>query len=117
MQLGLTGKRALVMAASRGLGFASALQLAREGCDLTICSRNEARITAAAEQIQRETGRRVHAVAADVSGTDEAARLVAAAVETLGGLEIVVHNAGGPPAGEFLAISEEQWHKAFEQNM
>lgn len=105
------------MAASRGLGFASAVALAQEGCDLTICSRDEARITAAAEHIRRETGRRVRAVAADVSDPDQAARLVKTTVDELGGLEIVVHNAGGPPAGEFLAMSEEQWHQAFEQNL
>lgn len=117
MNFGLTGKRALVLAASRGLGFASARALAREGCDLVICSRDEARIRAAATEIQQETGRAVHAIAADVSAADQAATLVAHAVGHLGGLDIVVHNAGGPPAGEFLAMSDEQWHKAFEQNL
>jgi 3-oxoacyl-[acyl-carrier protein] reductase len=117
MQLGLTGKRALVMAASRGLGFASALALAREGCDLLICSRDEAHIRAAADRIRGETGRCVHGVAADVRDAGAAARLVRTIVEQLGGLEIVVHNAGGPPAGEFLAMTDEQWHKAFEQNL
>lgn len=105
------------MAASRGLGFASARALAHEGCDLVMCSRDDARIRAAAEEIQKETGRRVHAVAADVSAPDQAVRLVQLAVEHLGGLDIVVHNAGGPPAGEFLAMSDEQWQKAFEQNL
>ena len=60
------------MAASRGLGYASALALAREGCDLVICSRDEARIRAAADSIASETGGRVQAVAADVSGEREA---------------------------------------------
>lgn len=117
MHLGLTGKRALVMAASRGLGFASARALARDGCDLVVCSRDEGRIRAAGELIQQESSRTVHAVAADVSGADEAARLVQIAVDRLGGLDIVVHNAGGPPAGEFVAMTDEQWHKAFEQNL
>src|SRR5688572_13358430 len=117
MNLNLTGKRAIVMAASRGLGYACALALSREGCDLLICSRDEGRIQSAAEAIARETNGRVHAVAADVSGAHEAAQLVEATVAQYGGLDIVVHNAGGPPAGEFVTMSEAQWQKAFEQNM
>ncbi len=117
MHLGLKGKRALVMAASRGLGLASALGLARAGCDLVICSRDEARIRTAAENIHRETAQRVHALVADVSGAEEAARLVNATVQRLGGLEIVVHNAGGPPPGEFLSMNDAQWQKAFDQNL
>lgn len=117
MDLGLKGKRAIVMAASRGLGYACAAGLAREGCHLVICSRDEKRVEAAADTIRRETGAKVKALVADVSSAGEAARLVQAAVSEYGGLEIVVHNAGGPPAGETLAMSEEQWQKAFEQNL
>ena len=117
MDYGLKGKRAIVMAASRGLGYASALGLAREGCHLVICSRDVARIEAAAEAIRHDTGARVKALVADVSSASEAKRLVDAAVSEFGGLEIIVHNAGGPPAGETLAMSEEQWQKAFEQNL
>jgi 3-oxoacyl-[acyl-carrier protein] reductase len=117
MELGLKGKRAIVMAASRGLGYASALGLAREGCQLIVCSRDQQRIDAAAAAIKKETGANVMALEADVSSASEAKRLVDAAVSAYGGLEIVVHNAGGPPAGETLQMSEEQWQKAFEQNM
>lgn len=117
MDLGLKGKRAIVMAASRGLGYACAAGLAREGCHLVICSRDGKRVEAAADTIRRETGAKVKALVADVSSAGEAARLVQAAVSEYGGLEIVVHNAGGPPAGETLAMSEEQWQKAFEQNL
>jgi 3-oxoacyl-[acyl-carrier protein] reductase len=117
MNLNLNGKRALVLAASRGLGFATAMGLAREGTALVICSRDEGRIRTAAEQIRTATGVRVEALTADVSSADEASRLVAHAVTALGGLDIVVHNAGGPPAGEFLSITDAQWQKAFEQNM
>ena len=117
MDLGLKGKRAIVMAASRGLGYASAIGLAREGCHLIICSRDQQRIEAAADTIRRETGARVKALVADVSSASEAKRLVETAVAEYGGLEIVLHNAGGPPAGETLAMSEDQWHKAFEQNL
>jgi 3-oxoacyl-[acyl-carrier protein] reductase len=117
MNLGLKGRRALVLAASRGLGYACARGLAQEGCDLVICSRDEARIQAAAEQIRKDTGVRVEALAADVSNATEAERLVGAAVSAYGGLEILVHNAGGPPAGPFTAITESQWAQAFEQNL
>ena len=117
MELGLKGKRAIVMAASRGLGYASALGLAREGCKLIVCSRDQARIEAAAAAITKETGAEVKALVADVSSASEAKRLVDAAVSAYGGLEIVVHNAGGPPAGETLQMTEEQWQKAFEQNL
>ncbi|MBY0493734.1 MAG: SDR family oxidoreductase [Cyanobacteria bacterium] len=117
MELGLKGKRAIVMAASRGLGYASALGLAREGCKLIICSRDQARIEAAAAAITKETGAEVKALVADVSSGSEAKRLVDAAVSAYGGLEIVVHNAGGPPAGETLQMTDEQWQKAFEQNL
>jgi len=117
MDFGLKGKRAIVMAASRGLGYASALGLAREGCRLIICSRDQERIEAAAATIRQQTGSDVQALAADVSSASEAKRLVDAAVSAYGGLEIVVHNAGGPPAGETLAMTEEQWQKAFEQNL
>lgn len=117
MDLGLKGKRALVMAASRGLGFACARALALEGCHLVICSRDEARIRAAADTITQETQARVHAIVSDVSGDGEARRLVEETVTQLGGLDIVVHNAGGPPAGDTASMSEAQWQKAFEQNM
>jgi 3-oxoacyl-[acyl-carrier protein] reductase len=117
MDLGLKGKRAIVMAASRGLGYASALALAREGCDLLICSRDPGRISQAAQTIAAETQARVQAVAADVSGERESQLLVERAVALYGGLDILVHNAGGPPAGEFVSMTEPQWQKAFEQNV
>ena len=117
MDFGLKGKRAIVMAASRGLGYASALGLAREGCHLVVCSRDQARIEAAADTIRKDTGAKVKALVADVSSGSEAQRLVDTAVAEYGGLEIVVHNAGGPPSGETLAMTDEQWQKAFEQNL
>jgi 3-oxoacyl-[acyl-carrier protein] reductase len=82
-----------------------------------ICSRDESRIRAAAETIARETGARVEGIASDVSGEGEARRLVEAAAAHMGGLDIVVHNAGGPPAGDTASMTEAQWQKAFEQNL
>jgi 3-oxoacyl-[acyl-carrier protein] reductase len=117
MELGLKGKRALVLAASRGLGYASALGLAREGCDLLICSRDAGRINEAAARIRAETGARVKALAVDVASEAAARELVAAMLAEYGGLEIAVHNAGGPPALEFEQIETAVWQKSFEQNL
>ena len=72
MKLGLEGRRALVYASSRGLGYACALGLAKEGCDLVITSRDQARIENAAEQIRAATGANVHAVATNVGHADAA---------------------------------------------
>ena len=113
MDLGLTGKVAWVTAASKGLGFASALALAREGCDLAICSRSEDAIASAAERIRRETGRKVLAVAADVSRKEDLERFVNAALAEYGGVDILVSNTGGPPAGGFLDFDDDAWVGAF----
>jgi len=117
VELGLKGKRALVLASSRGLGFACARGLAREGCDLVICSRDRIRIEEAAARIRAETGARVHAEVADVASAGRPEALVAASVERHGGLEIVVHNAGGPPAGDSASVTPAQWQQAFETNL
>lgn len=117
MNLGLKDKRAIVLAASRGLGYACALGLAREGCRVLMCSRDQAKIDAAAAAVRTETGAEVVAVAADVSREADVRAVVARAVESFGGVEIAVHNAGGPPAGGFSGVSNEQWQRAFDQNL
>lgn len=117
MDLKLSGKRALVLAASRGLGYATALGLAREGVSLVVCSRDEGRIQEAARKIRDATSARVEPLVADVGSAEEASRLVAHATSAFGGLDIVVHNAGGPPAGDFLSMTDAQWQKAFDQNL
>jgi 3-oxoacyl-[acyl-carrier protein] reductase len=114
MQLGLAGKVALVTAASKGLGRASALALAREGCDLAICSRDEAAIRAVAEEIRTETGRKVLALGADVSRAGDIERLVRATLDFHGGIDILVSNTGGPPPGAFMAHDDAAWTGAFE---
>jgi len=114
MQLKLSGKVALVTAASKGLGLASALGLAREGCDLAICSRDEAAIAQVAEQIRQETGRRVLALAADVSRAEDVDRVLKATLETYGGVDILISNTGGPPTGLFMDMDDAAWQKAFD---
>src|SRR5215216_5624142 len=114
MDLGLKDKRALVIGSSRGLGHAVALTLAREGCMVAINSRNESKIKAAAEKIASETGTQAYGVAGDVSDASTADNLVRLVVESLGGLDILITNAGGPPAGSFEAFDEATWQKAVD---
>jgi 3-oxoacyl-[acyl-carrier protein] reductase len=117
MDLGLQGKVALVGGASRGIGRAVAAGLAREGCRVAICARDEARLAQTAEEIRSATGADVLAVRCDMSVEDEIRRFVAATVEAFGRLDIVVNNAGGPPAGPFEAHGEAAWQQALNQNL
>ncbi|HEY8739312.1 MAG TPA: SDR family oxidoreductase [Candidatus Dormibacteraeota bacterium] len=112
METGLRGKRALVTAASKGLGRAVAAALLAEGCRVVVSSSNEERIRATAAEL--EAGGEVHAMAADLAQADECADLVDYAVHTLGGLDVVINNAGGPPTGTFESIDEAQWRHAFD---
>lgn len=113
MDLGLTGKRALVLAASSGLGRASATELAREGARVAICSREQARADAAAQEIASETGAEVLAFECDVSDAASLEALFESATSALGGLDVLVTNAGGPPFGNFETLSEDDWDRAY----
>jgi 3-oxoacyl-[acyl-carrier protein] reductase len=117
MDLGLKDRRALVTAASRGLGYAAALTLAGEGCRLAINSRDETKIGAAARAIAGETGAQVVGLAGDVTDSAAAGSLVARAAEALGGLDLLITNSGGPPAGSFESHDEANWQKAIELNL
>lgn len=114
MNLGLQGKRALVLAASSGLGRAIAAQLAGEGAQVALCSRDLTRASEAAADIEARTGQAVMGFEADVSDQRSLQELVAAAVDSLGGLDLLVCNAGGPPAGNFKDAGEAEWTRAFE---
>jgi 3-oxoacyl-[acyl-carrier protein] reductase len=108
MDLGLEGRRALVNAASRGLGRACAEALVGEGARVFLSSRHEAELRATADAIGA-TGW----MQADVSSEADITRLVGAAVEALGGLDILVVNAGGPPPGTFLSTDEKAWERGW----
>ena len=112
MDLGLRDKRALVTGASRGLAYATALVLAREGCKVAINSRDEDKLKAAAERIGKETGANVAAFAGDVSDPAVPERIVKQAAEALEGMDLLVTNAGGPPSGAFESFDEATWEKA-----
>ncbi len=114
VDLGLTGKVALVAAASKGLGKASALSLAREGARVTICARSEAELEAAAAEIRAGTGAEVLTVPADLSGADGITTVVEATAERFGGIDILVNNSGGPALGKFADFTDDDWRQAFE---
>ena len=117
MNFGLTGKTALVTAASKGMGKACALGLAAEGARVVMCARTDVDLQAAAEEVRNKTGAQVVAMPADVTRADQVKALVARAHETFGGVDILVANAGGPPRGYFDELSDEQWYGAFEVSL
>ncbi len=111
MDLELTGKVAVVTAASKGLGKAAALALAREGARVVLNARSEA-IKAAAAEIRAETGAEVLAVQADVTVQADVDRLINTALEKFGQVDILIINAGGPPSGVFLDFTPKDWEAA-----
>ncbi|MGO4127245.1 SDR family oxidoreductase [Inquilinus sp. YAF38] len=113
MDLGLTGRKALVCAASKGLGKGCALALAREGVDLVITARGAEVLEATAEEIRRATGATVTTLAGDI--TTEAGR--EAALAACPEPDILVNNAGGPPPGDFRDWDRDAWIKAVDANM
>lgn len=113
MDLGISGRRAAVAASSRGLGFATAAALAREGVQVALCGRDAGRV----EEAARRIGASAVPLVADVSTVAGATGFVEAATEALGGIDILVANAGGPPAGDFASVEDvEEYARAFELN-
>lgn len=113
MDLGIAGRRAIVCAASKGLGRASATSLSRAGVDVLIVARGRDALEATAEAIRAETGGAVSTLAADVTTTEGRAAIVAARPDP----DILINNAGGPPPGNFRDWDEADWHRAVEANM
>ena len=113
MDLGIKGKRALVCAASKGLGRACATSLAREGVIVTILARREAPLLESVEAIRDETGGEVHSIACDITTPEGRA----AALELCPEPDILINNAGGPPPGDFRDWDRDDWIKALDANM
>ena len=117
MDLNLSGKVALVAAASKGLGKAIALGLGKEGVRLAICARGREALLQAEAEIRSSTGADVISIAADISKPDDVANVVAQTVARYGGLDILVNNAGGPPTGKFLDFDDAAWQNAINLNL
>jgi 3-oxoacyl-[acyl-carrier protein] reductase len=114
MDLKLKNKRVLVTGASRGLGYATARILSLEGAVVAINGRDDVRIQAAAAQLSSETKNIVHGIAGDLSSATMIENLVHLADTLLGGLDILICNAGGPPPGAFETFDESAWQKAID---
>lgn len=112
MDLGLKDKVALVAAGSRGLGRAVAEELAAEGASLVLCAREAQTLSETAAAIADTYNAHVLAVPADVTATDDIKRVVESGIERFGRIDILVTNAGGPPAGRFDQLTREQWERA-----
>lgn len=113
MDMGISGRRAIVCAASKGLGRGCAEALAAEGVELVICSRTAAEIEATAREIAEAYGVTVTPVACDITTEAGRAEVLAACPEP----DILVNNAGGPPPGDFADFDLDDWRKAVEGNM
>src|ERR1051325_10475574 len=112
MDLGLNERVALVAAASRGLGRAIAEELAGEGASLILCARGRRALEAAAQEIEEKAKVPVLSVASDVSVQEDVARIVESGLDRFGHIDILVTNAGGPPAGEVEGLGRGGWDAA-----
>ncbi|WP_173933823.1 SDR family oxidoreductase [Chelativorans sp. Marseille-P2723] len=113
MDLGIRGRKALLSGASKGMGKACALAVARAGVDVTLVARNEAALLATAEEIRKETGVEVTTVVADITTEEGRAAAIAACPEP----DILLNNAGGMPPGDFRDWTRDDWIKAIDLMM
>jgi len=113
MDLELAGKKALVTAASKGLGKAAAEALAHEGAQVAICARSD-QIHRVAKEISRDSGGPVHAYNTDLTRPKDIEKFVKSALEDLGGVDILIINSGGPPPGTFMDFTPDDWRSAVE---
>ena len=117
MFLGLRGKTALVAAASKGLGYAIARELAVEGATIIICARSKDTLKEARDKIATETGAKVYAIPADLSRFEDVKRVTTTSLEKLGRIDILINNNGGPPAGPFENHDWATWQGAIDQTL
>jgi len=117
VKIDLSGRVAVVSGASTGIGRAIAQGLAEAGADVVIGSRNAEAVRQAATEITGSTGRHAMGVLADVSQPDGVGALIGAATHHFGKINILVANAGGPPPGSALSLTDAQWEQAFRQNL
>jgi len=109
MDLGLENRRAIVTGGSKGIGKSIAFELANEGADLALCARGDEALQATASELREKTGRKVIALATDVTDDDQVNAFVTAAADSLGGIDILVNNAGSALPGTFEEVDETRW--------
>ena len=115
MDLGISGRVAIVGGSSRGMGKATAQALAREGANVVLCARNAEELDRAAEEIAAATNRdQVLPIAGDMSRQEDVTRVVDGAMQRWGHIDIVVNNIGGPPPGQPLEFTDNDWIAAFD---
>ncbi|MFM8857171.1 MAG: SDR family NAD(P)-dependent oxidoreductase, partial [Actinomycetota bacterium] len=117
MDLGLTGKRALITGGSSGLGLATARALAREGAIVSIAARNQNKLSSAVQSIEDGAHSGVHTIVCDVSEPDAVRALVERSRELMGGVDILIANAGGPPPGNFMTTPLDAYSEALRLNL
>jgi len=117
MDLNLTNKVAIVLAASKGLGKAIATTLSAEGAKVIIGSRDIGELNKTAAEIQKFTGNEVIAIPVDVSNGEAIEHFIKKAGEAFGGIDILVNSAGGPPFDKFENFDDASWQNAFELNL
>ncbi|RFZ91856.1 SDR family oxidoreductase [Mucilaginibacter conchicola] len=117
MDLKLTNKVAIVLAASKGLGKAIATTLSAEGAKVIIGSRNADELNTTANEIRQQTGNDVTAITIDVADAESVNRFIEQAGALYGHIDILLNNAGGPPFEKFENFADEQWQKAFDLNL
>ena len=113
LDFGISGRKALICASSRGLGYGCAEALAKCGVSLVLNARDEEKLCIACDSLQRKTGAKIDYVAADIT-TDEGRNAV---LKKAGRVDILVNNAGGPPKGHFKDWKRDDWIRAIDQNM
>lgn len=117
MNLGLTDQPVIVCASSSGLGKATALEFAREGARVMLCSRRQAELQRAAAEIKAATGNEPGFTVVDLTQPQDIQRLIEATVAAFGGIFALINNSGGPPAGPFTQFDDDAWQSAFELNL
>jgi 3-oxoacyl-[acyl-carrier protein] reductase len=117
MDLGLKGKVALVIAFSQGLGKAIAKELVNEGAKVIITSRDEEKLLKTREELSLKSTGEVTYIIADITKVDQITTLVEKTVEQYGRIDILINNAGGPPAGSFDQLTDDEWQQSFELNL
>jgi 3-oxoacyl-[acyl-carrier protein] reductase len=117
MDLKLTNKIAVVLAASKGLGKAIATTLSAEGAKVIIGARNQPQLEQTAKEISQLTGNEVIAIPVDVTDGPQMESFIQQAAAAFGGIDILLNNAGGPPFNQFENFDEADWQKAFELNL